>query len=181
MKRKVTLLFLVFALIFACSTDSEDSMNDDDQMGMDDDMPAGDLVGLWGLSDIRFDETVDDNDLEFAKDIVGFLIDQECYVVTFDFMDDGTVSSESKANYLANSIDLDQGGGGITVNCPEESDIETTLWMLDGDQLTFTNDQQEEETVTVSFEDEDTFIVDGSAIDENNYDGAEAVFIRIQQ
>ena len=53
--------------------------------------------------------------------------------------------------------------------------------MLEGDQLTFINDQEEEETVTVSFVDEDTFIVDGSAIDENNYDGTEAVFIRIQE
>ncbi len=187
---------MVFALVFACSTDdSDDGMNDDDQIGMEDDgmmdddssddnpddsnddMTTGDLVGLWALSDIRFDETMDNDDLEFAKEIVAFLIDQECYLVTFDFMDDGTVTADSKVNFL----EINVGVGGLDIPCPEESEVETTLWMLDGDQLTFVNDMQEEETITITFEGDDTFIVDGAAIDENNYDGGEAVFTRLPQ
>ncbi|NQZ45702.1 MAG: hypothetical protein HRT65_15455 [Flavobacteriaceae bacterium] len=192
MKRNLLLLGLVAIFMIGCSTDNMDEGADDDTAMQDDDTTAedgmddtsddtsgttGDLVGLWTLSDIRFDETLDNDDLEFAKEIIEFLIAQECYLVTFDFMDNGMVTSESKGNYL----EINAGPTGLDIPCPEESDVFTSLWSLDGDQLTFIDEGEEKETLTIVFEDENTFIIDGSAVDENNYDGGEAVFIRVEE
>lgn len=201
MTRKFTLLVLVFALVFACSTDdSDDSTNDDDQIGMEDDgmmndddgmmddddgmmddddpgnSTTGNLIGLWAISGLRFDETLDDDDLEFAEEILDFLTAQECYILTFDFMNDGTVITDSKANFIQANI----GVGGLEIPCPEESEMITAMWSLDGNQLTITDEDLEEETITVTFEDDNTIIIDGSFVDENNYDGAEAVFTRLE-
>ncbi len=201
MTRKFILLLSLFIVVYACSTDdSDDDMNDDDQIGMEDDammddddammddddasndddtpddMTTGNLIGLWALTDIRFDETMDDDDLEFAQEILAFLVDRECYIVTFDFMNNGTVTTDSKANF----IEVNAGVGGLDIPCPEESEMTNTMWTLEGNQLTFIDTDLGEETVTVTFEGENTFIVDGSAIDENNYDGAEAVFTRLE-
>jgi len=192
MKISLSLLFVMCFLVFSCSTDSEGETVDDDQIGMeddgmlDDDMDSDDddtddemsdnddLIGLWVLTELRVDESVDDDDLDFAGEILNFLVAAECDLITFNFKDDGTVDSESKANY----IEIGLGAGGLEIPCPEDSDVESTLWSLEGDQLTFVNDMQEEETITIVLEDEDTLIIAGQDIDENNYVGADAVFIR---
>jgi len=120
------------ALVFSCSTDGE-ADNSEDSMAMEDD---DNLVGLWVLTELRIDESVDNDDLDFASGILDFLVATECDLITFDFKADGTVDSESKANYIEVGI----GTGGLEIPCPEQSDIETTLWSLDGDQLTFINE-----------------------------------------
>ncbi|MDT0605704.1 hypothetical protein [Croceitalea rosinachiae] len=196
MKLRLSLLFVICVLVFSCSTDNDGDIMETDQTGMeddgmvddamddmdsnddgsDDDMSSGvDLVGLWVLTELRIDETVDDDDLDFASDILDFLVAGECDLITFNFKDDGTVDSESKANF----IEVGLGADGLEIPCPEQSDLETTLWSLDGDQLTFINDMQEEETITIVLEDEVTLIIAGQDIDENNYVGADAVFTKV--
>lgn len=174
-------------LVFSCSTDNDgDSLGDDeigmeddgmvdDDMDSDDDSSNNDLVGLWVLTELRIDEMVDDDDLDFASEILNFLVAAECDLITFDFKSDGTVDSESRANY----IEIGLGAGGLEIPCPEQSDIESTLWSLDGDQLTFVNDMQEEETITIILEDDSTLIIAGQDIDENNYVGADAIFTKV--
>ncbi|MEM8508910.1 MAG: hypothetical protein AAF717_13825, partial [Bacteroidota bacterium] len=57
MTRKFTLLVLVFALVFACSTDdSDDSTNDDDQIGMEDDGMMNDDDGMMDDDDGMMDD-----------------------------------------------------------------------------------------------------------------------------
>ena len=108
-----------------------------------------------------------------ADEIVDELLAEDCFLVSFTFNADGTATAEDKVNY----IEVNAGPSGLEVPCPSQSDIESTLWSLDGDQLTFINDNQEEETITIQLE-EDTLIIAGEDIDEDNYAGAEAVFTR---
>lgn len=132
------------------------------------------LVGIWVISELRVDESVDDDDLDFAQQIVDFLVGEDCDLVTFDFNDDERVQVDNRVNFLRPSATPT----GLTVPCPEESDMENSAWSLEGDQLTFINDMEEELTITVTFEDEDTLIIAGSDINAENFTGAEAVFTR---
>ena len=164
MKSYVFPIIAVLTLFSACSTDSDDNNDDAND--------ASSLVGTWNMTDVRFTE-VDDATLILADEIVDELLAEDCFLVSFTFNADGTATAEDKVNY----IEVNAGPSGLEVPCPSQSDIESTLWSLDGDQLTFINDNQEEETITIQLE-EDTLIIAGEDIDEDNYAGAEAVFTR---
>jgi len=164
MKSYVFPIIAVLTLFSACSIDGDDNNDDAND--------ASSLVGTWNMTDVRFTE-VDDATLILADEIVDELLAEDCFLVSFTFNADGTATAEDKVNY----IEVNAGPSGLEVPCPSQSDIESTLWSLDGDQLTFINDNQEEETITIQLE-EDTLIIAGEDIDEDNYAGAEAVFTR---
>ncbi|MEO9513047.1 MAG: lipocalin family protein [Flavobacteriaceae bacterium] len=164
MKKNIALLFLTAFLIFSCSSDSSD----------DTDTPEGDtLVGTWVLTDLTVDSTVDDDDLDFAKEILLFLQAENCDLITFTFDESGTLMSDSKINNLSINV----GVGGLDVPCPTESDEEGSLWVLEGDQLTISREGEDDQVITIQL-DENTLIIPGESVDANNYAGADAVFTK---
>nr|WP_299073910.1 lipocalin family protein [uncultured Allomuricauda sp.] len=167
MKKNIALLFSTAFLLFSCSSDSESSDNSPESNG---------IIGTWVLTDLRIDSSTNNSNLNFAKEALDAFNALDCDIASFTFNADNTATSENKTNYIASNINV--GIGGLTVDCPEESDTETTIWSLDGDQLTFVNEDMEEETITITLEDENTLIIAGEDIDENNYDGADAVFTK---
>lgn len=165
MKKNVLLLFLTTFLIFSCSSDASDDSSD---------APEEDtLVGTWVLTDLMIDSNVDDDDLDFGKQIIQFLQGINCDLITFTFNENSTVMSDSKANFLSINV----GVGGLDIPCPTESDIVSSLWVLDGNQLTISTEGEEDQVITIQLEG-DTLIIPGESIDENNYAGADAVFTR---
>lgn len=158
-------ILAIFALLFfiSCSTDSEN-----DEM-----LETSALVGTWNMTDVRFQEDPMDTSLNLADEIVDQLVEENCFLVTFTFNADGTASGENKVNY----IEINAGPTGLEVPCPEQSDMEATLWSLTGNQLTFINEDQEEETITIQLEG-NTLILAGDDIDTENYTGAEVVLTR---
>lgn len=158
-------ILAIFALLFfiSCSTDSEN-----DEM-----LETSALVGTWNMTDVRFQEDPTDTSLNLADEIVDQLVEENCFLVTFTFNADGTASGENKVNY----IEINAGPTGLEVPCPEQSDMEATLWSLTGNQLTFINEDQEEETITIELEG-NTLILAGDDINAENYTGAEVVFTR---
>lgn len=165
MKKNVLLLFLTAFFILSCSSDSSDDS---------DDTPAEDtLVGTWVLTDLMIDSSVNDDDLDFGKQIIAFLQGINCDLITFTFNENSTVISDSKANFLSINV----GVGGLDIPCPTESDMESSLWVLDGDQLTISTEGEGDQVITIQLEG-DTLIIPGESIDENNYAGADAVFTR---
>lgn len=165
--RKIAILFLTTILIISCSDDGDDGS---------DNMSNGTspIVGTWVLTDLRIDSSVDDDDLDFAKQIVSFLQGIDCDLITFTFNDDGTVTSVDRASFLSINV----GMGGLDIPCPMQSETEASTWSLNGNQLTFINANMEEETLVISFEGDDTLILAGADIDPDNFTGADAVFTR---
>ena len=158
-------ILAIFTLLFfiSCSTDSENN-----EM-----LETSALVGTWNMTDVRFQEDPMDTSLNLADEIVDQLVEENCFLVTFTFNADGTASGENKVNY----IEINAGPTGLEVPCPEQSDMEATLWSLTGNQLTFINEDQEEETITIQLEG-NTLILAGDDINAENYTGAEVVFTR---
>lgn len=188
MKIKILLLLLAFGCLFSCSTDNSDDSGTDDEVSMEDDGMMDDdgmaddemnddvdgdieLEGLWVLSEIRLDEGVDDIELELLDLVVDDLFEQECYLISFDFKDDGTLDAESRV--------ADFEIEGTEVQCPENIETTTGEWLLDGDQLTVTDDLNESETITIIVEDENTFVIAGEEGIDEEFVGSQAVFIRI--
>ncbi len=165
--RKIAILFLTTILIISCSDDGDDG-SDNTSNG------TSPIVGTWVLTDLRIDSSVDDDDLDFAKQIVSFLQGIDCDLITFTFNDDGTVTSVDRASFLSINV----GMGGLDIPCPMQSETEASTWSLNGNQLTFINANMEEETLVISFEGDDTLILAGADIDPDNFTGADAVFTR---
>ncbi|TAI47072.1 lipocalin family protein [Flagellimonas allohymeniacidonis] len=165
--KKISLLLCTLILVFSCSSDNEDDSGNNEN-------GTNDLVGTWVLTDLRVDSTTDNDDLDFAKEIIGFLQGIDCDLIIFTFNADGTAVSDSKADFLSINV----GVGGLDIPCPTESTTESTTWSLEGNQLTFINEDMEEETITIAFEDGNILIIPGESIDENNYAGADAVFTK---
>ncbi|MEM9648673.1 MAG: lipocalin family protein [Bacteroidota bacterium] len=164
MKKYIVLLFYITALAFSCS---EDNNTNDMLEGTDG------LVGTWFLTDIRIDEGTNDDDLNFAKQILGFLQGIDCELIIFTFNESGTLDTDSKIDHLSINV----GTGGLDIPCPTEIDEESALWVLNGDQLTISKEGEADEVFTIEL-DGNTLIVPGESVDANNYAGADAVFTR---
>lgn len=160
--KKGILITMAVLFMASCSTD-----NDGDEL------QASSLVGTWNMTDVRFKEDPNDTSLNLADEIVDRLAAENCCLISFTFNADGTLSGENKVNY----IEINSGPTGLEVPCPEQSDIETSTWSLVEDQLTFVNENLEEETVTIRLEG-DILILAGEDISAENYSGAEVVFTR---
>ncbi|SHG67077.1 lipocalin family protein [Flagellimonas flava] len=164
MKKYILLLFYVATIAFSCSEDN----NSDDTPAESDG-----LVGTWLLTDIRIDAGTNDDDLNFAKQILGFLQGIDCELITFTFNESGTLDTDSKVDHLSINV----GTGGLDIPCPTEVDEESALWVLNGDQLTISKEGEADEAFTIEL-DGNTLIVPGESVDANNYAGADAVFTR---
>lgn len=164
MKKNILVLFCAVALAFSCSEDN----NTDDASP-----ETNGLVGTWLLTDIRIDPGTDDDDLDFAKQIIAFLQGIDCELITFTFNESGTLDTDSKINHLSINV----GTGGLDIPCPTDMDEESALWMLNGDQLTISREGEADEVFTIEL-DGNTLIVPGESVDANNYTGADAVFTR---
>jgi len=162
MKKGITAIIALLFLV-GCSTDSEN-----DEM-----LETSALVGTWNMTDVRFEEDPNDTSLNLADEIVDQLVNENCFLVSFTFNADGTASADNKVNF----IQVNAGPMGLDVPCPDQSDVETTTWSLVGDQLTFINEDLEEETITIQLEG-NTLILAGDDINAENYTGAEVVFTR---
>ena len=161
--KKSVLAIITILFLTGCSTDSEN-----DEM-----LETSALVGTWNMTDVRFQEDPMDTSLNLADEIVDQLVAEDCFLVTFTFNADGTASAENKVNF----IEINADAMGLDVPCPEQSDIETTLWSLTENELTFVNEDQEEETIKIQLEG-NTLILAGDDINAENYSGAEVVFTR---
>lgn len=164
---KLKLLYVVIAiatLSYSCSTDGDDNEINEDSIS--------NLVGVWNLTTVNFTGQ-DASELNLAAEIVDNLADEGCYLVSLDFNEDSSVIGTYKTDF----IEINAGPTGLDVPCPTESLTETSVWSLDGNQLTFINEDLEEETIEISL-DGNTLILAGEAIDADNYSGAEAVFMK---
>ncbi|MGB5819668.1 MAG: lipocalin family protein [Saonia sp.] len=167
MKRNFLLLFLVATLTLSCSSDDNG----------DGETPAGDsLVGTWDFTEFRIDATTADADLLFAKGIADALLAEGCDILTFTFNADETVIAEVR-NFDDVEVDLSGGGIGLSVECPTMVDMETSTWSLEGNQLTFVNEDMMNETITIQL-DGDTLIIPAEILESENISEGEAVFTR---
>lgn len=145
---------------FSCSTDSGDE-----------ELTSNSLVGTWEIHEVQKEQS---STLNLPKEIADKLLEEGCKLLTFTFSEDGSVTTKSKLNHIT----FDAGPTGITVDCPQQEDTESSVWELNGNKLTFADSPISTDTITIDL-DGNTLIIDGADIDADNYSDMKIVFKRV--
>ena len=103
MKRNLLALYMVTALLFSCSSDKDDTNQEND------------IIGSWELTALEIDDNTASDDEKFARDILSFLSALDCSLLTITFNADQTVITD---NYVYE-------GGVLTYI--DENEIETKV------------------------------------------------------
>ncbi|MGI9546801.1 MAG: hypothetical protein ACR2MM_06175 [Flavobacteriaceae bacterium] len=163
MKRNIVLLALTAALTFSCSSDKDNENNDS-------------IVGTWDLTAYEIDEATATDDQEFARDILEFLALIDCTILSYTFNEDGTVISRDSGDYL--EIDVNQGGSGLDIPCPEESDVEDGMYTFEEGVLTYMDEVEGNTEVNVEISN-NTIRIGGADLGIDNFaDGGTLIFSR---
>ncbi|WP_430906719.1 lipocalin family protein [Maribacter sp. 2-571] len=167
MKRIAYMFGMLSLLAVSCS---DDDGNDGEETPQE-----ASLVGTWDF--VALDATgVDEQQILLAEDVIEVLIQQNCDILTFTFADDQTVTADYR-DFTETGRDVNPDGSGLLIECPEEVISSTSVWSLEGDQLTFVNGDLTEETVTIELT-ATQMIVPAEIVDEDNLAGAKAIFER---
>ncbi len=164
MKTRIALLFLSATLLLACSSDNDDENGGDDNS----------LIGTWSFTELNVDDA--DGEIKLANEVIKVLISQGCDIFTFEFKSDQTMEAAFR-DFTETGTDVNSEGTGLLIECPENAEIISSTWSLEGDQLTIVDSDGMNDTVTIQLNG-DTLTVSAEIIDEDNLEGAEAVFKR---
>ena len=80
MKIKYLLLLLVAGLFLSCSSDGDDDFKEDS------------IVGVWQVYELKVNNDTASDDEKNVRDLLAFLTEKKCYVLSFDFKQDLTVT-----------------------------------------------------------------------------------------
>ena len=148
MKLRIFFTVLVGALLLSCSSDDDSGSNS--------------IVGTWDLVAVELNGSSPEE--EAAEQLVSLLALQGCYLITLDFEESGTASFQSSLGYIDYSGLL---AGGLSIDCPAESDTESATYTYENGQLQVTDSSGLTETIAVSLSgDRLTFDVEDSEFDE---------------
>ena len=154
MKIRIFLSVFLSALLFACSNDSDSGSNS--------------IVGTWDLVAVELDGTTPEE--EAAEQLVSLLALQGCYLITLQFDENGTALFQSSLGYLDYSSLLT---GGLTIDCPTESDSESATYTYQNGQLAITDSTGMTETTGIILAgDRLTFDLEGSEFDDIGSSGS---------
>ena len=155
MKRNLLALYMVTALLFSCSSDKDDTNQEND------------IIGSWELTALEIDDNTASDDEKFARDILSFLSALDCSLLTITFNADQTVITENSGNYL--DINLITIGTGLDVPCPTEKDTSVDSYLYEGGVLTYIDENEIETKVNVNISG-NTMRVNAVELDFSNFD-----------
>lgn len=155
MKRNLLALYMVTALLFSCSSDKDDTNQEND------------IIGSWELTALEIDDNTASDDEKFARDILSFLSALDCSLLTITFNADQTVITENSGNYL--DINLITIGTVLDVPCPTEKDTSVDSYLYEGGVLTYIDENEIETKVNVNISG-NTMRVNAVELDFTNFD-----------
>ena len=163
MQRYSFLYILAAFLIFSCSSDKVEDVAD-----------ASSIIGTWEATNLMINNDTASDDAKNARDILNFLTAKNCYILSFTFNSDLTVTARNSSNYV--EISVNSAGTGLEIPCPTDSDTEASTYTFDGMVLTILDSNGETITVDVTI-DGDTMAVDAADLDIPNFnDSGELIF-----
>ena len=157
MKPNVFILFLSAILFISCSTDE----NEQDDLD-----PVSAIVGSWRATEFKAADPNNSN-VNLGADILERLTADECYIITFTFNQDLSLTGESGVNYLQ----INATATGLEVPCPTQKDTESSTYTYDGTTLTTVDADGVTVMVKVTI-DGNTMSADATDLDIPNFDAA---------
>lgn len=153
-------------LSFSCSSDKEVDTNN-----------ANLILGDWVATELVIDDNTASDDAKNGRDILDFLTARDCYILSFSFNSDMSVTAENSSNYV--EISVNSSGTGLDIPCPTQSDLEASTYTYDGSILTVIDNEGEEVMVNVQI-DGDIMTVDAADLDIPNFnDSGDLIFKKV--
>lgn len=121
MIRNIVLICTISMLILSCSKD-----NDGVETGLNV------IVGTWAVTELQIDDSTASDDAKFGKQILDFLTDNSCVILTLTFNEDMTLAADNSANFL----NISATATGLTIPCPTEKETTNSTYTYDGVTLT---------------------------------------------
>tara|TARA_R110000868_G_C10573238_1_gene737943 strand:- start:50 stop:547 length:498 start_codon:yes stop_codon:yes gene_type:complete len=164
MKKIILVVILAATSVFSCSSDKEDDSNFD----------SNSLIGVWKFSNIDADGAT--GNIKLSNDILNVLVNSGCDILTYNFKTDQTVNASFR-DFTETGNSVNASGTGLLIECPTNVVTSTSVWELEGDQLSFINANGAIETITIKI-DGDTLTVPGEVINQDNLANTKAIFVR---
>ena len=165
MQRYSLLYVLATFFIFSCSSDKIEETVD-----------ASSIIGTWEAKELMINSETASDDAKNARDILNFLTAKDCYILSFTFNSDLSVTASNASNYV--EISVNDAGTGLEIPCPTESDSEASTYTFDGMVLTILDANGETVSVDVAI-DGNTMAVDAADLNIPNFnDSGELIFIK---
>lgn len=165
MKKSILFLFVATSLLFSCSSDKDENGEDS---------ASNDIVGTWDATELKINNETASDDAKFGKQILDFLTNKDCFIITLQFNQDLTAVATNAANY----VEVNANATGLDVPCPTQSDTESSTYTYDGSTVSFidADGQQIEVRVTVQG---DIMTVNAADLEIPNFDeSGELIFRR---
>jgi len=195
MKINIVLLCMAATLAFSCSTEKivEDIAEEqeklfDEVIEKENDGETGEeqetgtdqsalLHGKWLVTELKIDSDTASDQVKFGKQILDELTNKECFIISFTFNTDLTVMAENSVNHL----EINVGGTGLDIPCPEMKDTESGTYAYDGETLTLEDGEGKELMLGVTVEDE-TMTVDAKDLDVPNFnEDGQLIFTKVKE
>ncbi len=165
MQRYSLLLIVAAFMVYSCSSDKVVEVVD-----------ASSIIGTWEATELMINNETASDDAKNARDILNFLTAKDCFILSFTFNSDLTVTASNSSNYV--EISVNSAGTGLEIPCPTQSDNEASTYTFDGMVLTILDGNGETITVDVTI-DGDMMTVDAADLDIPNFnDSGELVFVK---
>ncbi|PIB27435.1 hypothetical protein BFP77_12315 [Maribacter sp. 4U21] len=163
MLKKICGSMALVSLLFSCSSDK-----DSDSM---DSSPSA-IIGTWDATELVIDNTTASDDAKFGKQILDFLTDKDCYIITLQFNEDLTAEASNAANF----VEVNATATGLDVPCPTESDSESSTYTFDGSVVSIVDMNGDTINVDVRIQG-DIMTVDAADLEIPNFvDSGEFIF-----
>lgn len=165
-KAILALLGCTLALV-SCSSDKKEA-------GLQEEVALNAIVGTWDATELKIDNNTASDDAKFGKQILDFLTDRDCTIITLQFNEDLTASARNSANY----VEINATGSGLDIPCPTDFDEESSEYTFDGTVVAIENANGETILVDVSIDGE-LMSVDASDLEIPNFtDSGELIFVK---
>jgi len=165
MKRNIILFFSISMLIFSCSNDNN---NDVVETG------ANAIIGTWAATELQIDDSTASDDAKFGKQILDFLTDNDCVILTFTFNEDLTFVADNSANFL----NIDATVIGLTIPCPTQKETTNGTYTYDGITLITVDGDGNTVNIKVTING-DVMTADATDLDIPNFNGGgNLIFMR---
>ena len=164
MKCNLGILFIAVSLLFSCSTDENNEIDNADE---------NPIEGTWRASEFQAADPNNSN-VNLGAEILANLTAEECYILSFTFNKDLTLIAENAANYL----EINATPTGLDVPCPTQKDTDMGTYTYDGATLTTVDQNGTTVTVKVTI-DGNTMTADAADLNIPNFDGdGSLIFIK---
>lgn len=164
MLKKIFGSMALVSLLFSCSSDK-----DSDSM---DSSPSA-IIGTWDATELVIDNTTASDDAKFGKQILDFLTDKDCYIITLQFNEDLTAEATNAANF----VEVNATATGLDVPCPTESDSESSTYTFDGSVVSIVDMNGDTINVDVRIQG-DIMTVDAADLEIPNFDDSGELIFR---